>query len=112
MTQLDEFVYVPAGNFIYGPELTYERLELAPSPRPRQEMWAAAFWIAKFPVRYREWKGFLDETGYDWQGRWWLICRGVRGWARLPGGKRSERMGISAVCVWHWPRPVYWHACR
>jgi formylglycine-generating enzyme required for sulfatase activity len=80
--ELDNFVYVPAGNFIYGPEVTYERLELAPAPRPRQEMWVAAFWIARFPITYRAWKDFLDDSGYSWQGQWWLIERGMRGWLR------------------------------
>lgn len=78
----DTFVHVPAGSFIYGPELTYERLELAPPPRPRQEMWLAEFWIGRYPVTYAEWKAFLNETGHRWIGAWWRIRRGPAGWLR------------------------------
>ena len=78
----DSFVYVSAGNFIYGPELTYERLKQAPPSKPRQEMWLDDFWIARYPVTFREWKRFLDETGHPWPGEWWAIRRGVRGWLR------------------------------
>ncbi len=76
------FVHVPAGPFIYGPEVTYERLELAPPPRPRQELSLAAFWIGRYPVTYVEWKTFLDSTGYPWPGNWWAIRPGWRGWLR------------------------------
>ncbi len=79
------FVHVPAGPFIYGPELTYERLELAPPPRPRQELSLAEFWIGRYPVTYAEWRAFLDETGYQWQGNWYTIRSGWRGWFRKFG---------------------------
>lgn len=72
----DDFVYIPAGPFIYGPEVTYERLEQAPPPRPRQTMELDEFWIAKYPVTYREWKAFLDDTGHHWIGNWYTIRRG------------------------------------
>jgi formylglycine-generating enzyme required for sulfatase activity len=74
------FVRVPAGPFIYGPEVTYERLEKAPLRRPRQEITLAEFWIARYPVTYAEWKTFLDETGYPWPWQWYTIRRGWRGW--------------------------------
>ena len=35
-TPPNTFALIPAGTFIYGPEITYERLELAPPARPRQ----------------------------------------------------------------------------
>ncbi|MFN8453374.1 MAG: SUMF1/EgtB/PvdO family nonheme iron enzyme [Anaerolineae bacterium] len=76
------FVCVPAGPFIYGPEVTYERLEQAPPPRPRQTVELAEFWIARCPVTYTEWKRFLDETGYTWPGQWYAIRPGWRGWLR------------------------------
>jgi formylglycine-generating enzyme required for sulfatase activity len=76
------FVHVPVGPFIYGPEVTYERLALAPPPRPRQEIVLAEFWIARYPVTYAEWKTFLDETGYNWPGDWYVIRRNWRGWLR------------------------------
>lgn len=73
---------VPAGPFIYGPEVTYERLEQAPPPRPRQELTLPEFWIGRYPVTYRQWRTFLDETGYGWRGQWYAIRRGRRGWLR------------------------------
>jgi formylglycine-generating enzyme required for sulfatase activity len=79
---VEDFVAVTAGNFIYGPEVTYERLTLAPPPRPRQEMWLDTFRIAKRPITYDQWKLFLDETGYEWAGAWWIIRPGPRGWLR------------------------------
>ena len=60
------FAHISAGPFIYGPEVTYERLELAPPARPRQEIMLDEFWLARFPVTYGEWKEFLDDTGHDW----------------------------------------------
>lgn len=76
------FVPVPAGPFIYGPEVTYERLALAPPPRPRQEMTLDEFWIGRYPVTYREWRAFLEATGYPWRGSWYVAHRG-RSWRRL-----------------------------
>ena len=76
------FVQVPAGPFIYGPEVTYERLEQAPPPRPRQVLTLDEFWIARYPVTYKEWQTFLLETGYAWKGNWYTIRRGWRGFSR------------------------------
>ena len=76
------FAHISAGPFIYGPEVTYERLELAPPARPRQEIMLDEFWLARFPVTYGEWKEFLDDTGHDWIGTWWRIEGPPRGWLR------------------------------
>ncbi len=76
------FVHVPAGSFIYGPEVTYERLEQAPPARPRQEMTLDEFWIGRYPVTYAEWKLFIKETNYRWQGNWYAIRSGWRSWLR------------------------------
>lgn len=76
---LDGFVQVPTGPFIYGPEVTYERLELAPPPRSRQERWLEEFWIGRYPVTYAGWQRFLETTGYHWMGAWWRIQPGWRG---------------------------------
>lgn len=78
----NDFVHVPAGSFIYGPEVTYERLELAPPLRPRQELTLDEFWIGRYPVTYARWKRFLDETGYRWGGNWHTVRRGWGGWLR------------------------------
>src|SRR6185503_21138321 len=68
-----EFAAIPAGPFIYGPEETYERLEQAPPPKPRQTVELDGYHIAVCPVTYAEWKSFLDDTGFRWGGRWWAI---------------------------------------
>lgn len=71
----NEYATVPAGPFIYGPEETYERLELAPPPKPRQTLELDTFAIATRPVTNGEWKAFLDATGFRWGGEWWAIDR-------------------------------------
>jgi formylglycine-generating enzyme required for sulfatase activity len=86
-----EFATVPAGPFVYGPEETYERLEQAPPARPRQVLELEAFHLALRPVTYREWKLFLDETGFHWGGEWWAIDRRFR--TRVPfAGRRYARV--------------------
>jgi len=84
-----DFVHVPTGPFIYGPEVTYERLALAPPARPRQTLHLDEFWIARFPVTYGQWKAFLDDTDHRWIGGWWRIRRGVRGRFRRYGPCRD-----------------------
>ena len=76
------FAHITAGPFIYGPEVTYERLDLAPPPRPRQVMTLDEFWLARTPVTYAEWQAFLDDTDHDWIGTWWRIATGPMGWLR------------------------------
>jgi formylglycine-generating enzyme required for sulfatase activity len=76
-------IFIPAGPFIYGPEVVYERLAGTRPLRPRQTLWLPAFSIQAYPVTYAEWKTFLDATGYRWEGRWWAIRRrGLRRWWR------------------------------
>lgn len=70
-----EFAFIPPGPFIYGPEETYERLEQAPPPKPRQTLELDAFYIAARPVTYAEWKTFLDQIGFRWGGNWWAIAQ-------------------------------------
>ncbi|HLF26111.1 MAG TPA: SUMF1/EgtB/PvdO family nonheme iron enzyme [Anaerolineae bacterium] len=80
MVTLDvEFAHIPAGPFIYGPEECYERLAQCPPLRPRQTIDLPEFWIAKYPVTYREWRAFLETTGYRWEGQWYRVVRGWRG---------------------------------
>ena len=83
------FVRVPAGPFVYGPEECYERLEQCPPLRSQQTIDLPEFWIATSPVTYRQWREFLDATGYNWRGQWWRVVRGWRGTfprAYAPGG--------------------------
>ncbi len=78
----NDFVHIPAGPFIYGPEITYERLSLAPPPKPQHILELDQFWLARYPVTYKHWKLFLDNTHHLWLGNWYTICSGWRGWGR------------------------------
>jgi formylglycine-generating enzyme required for sulfatase activity len=73
------FVHVPGGNFIYGPEVTYERLSVTLPNRPQQVINLPEFHIGRYPVTYADWKYFLDTTGYGWAGNWYTIRGGWRG---------------------------------
>jgi len=73
------FSFIPAGEFIYGAEECYERLEQCPPLKPQQAIYLPEFWMAKKPVTYIEWKFFLEETGYKWGGSWYAVVRGWRG---------------------------------
>lgn len=73
------FCRIPAGPFIYGPELCFERLTQCPPFKPRQTRELPEFWLAQYPVTYRQWRIFLEETGHEWPGNWYRIVRGWRG---------------------------------
>ena len=73
------FCHIPTGLFIYGPEICYERLPQCPPFKPQQEMDLSEFWMAKYPVTYKEWRTFLEETGHDWVGKWYQLIDGWRG---------------------------------
>lgn len=73
------FVHIPAGPFIYGPEECYERLAYCRALRPRQTLDLPEFWLAQRPVTNREWRCFLEQTGYAWAGQWHRVARGWRG---------------------------------
>ena len=74
-----EFVHIPAGPFVYGPEECYERLEHCRSLRDRQIVELEAFSIAKFPVINRDWQAFIEGSGYSWAGEWYRVVKGWRG---------------------------------
>ena len=76
------FALVPAGPFIYGPELVYERLEGTRSLRPRQTLNLGTFALAIYPVTVAQWQRFADETGYRWPGTWYHLVEPPRGWLR------------------------------
>lgn len=79
MLPFDDFAYIPAGPFVYGPEECYERLAQCPPLKPRRTLVLPEFWIAKRPVTNRDWRTFLEATGYDWPGQWYRVVRGWRG---------------------------------
>ncbi len=78
------FAHIPAGPFIYGPEACYERLAQCRPLRPRQVLELPGFWIARRPVTNADWRAFLDDTGYEWAGRWYAVRPGWRArWQRV-----------------------------
>jgi formylglycine-generating enzyme required for sulfatase activity len=77
--RLSSFAPIPAGPFIYGPEECYERLAQCRPLRPRQVLELPAFRLATRPVTNREWRCFLEQTGYAWAGTWYHVVRGWRG---------------------------------
>jgi formylglycine-generating enzyme required for sulfatase activity len=74
-----DFACIPVGPFVYGPEECYERLAQCPPLKPRQVIDLPEFWMAKAPVTNRQWRTFLEATGYDWLGQWYRVVRGWRG---------------------------------
>ena len=54
---LDEFLEVPAGEFLYGEEKRKRRM-----PQP--------FWIGKYPVTNAQYARFIDDKGYERQELW------------------------------------------
>lgn len=77
--RINEFVVIPAGRFIYGPEECYERLEYCPPLKPQQSIELDEFLIARTPVTYRNWLTFLEATGHNWVGGWYRVVTGWRG---------------------------------
>ena len=73
------FCHVPAGPFIYGPEICYERLAQCPPFKPQQTKELSEFWLAEFPVTYKQWFEFLQDSGYKWRGKWYAVIPGWRG---------------------------------
>lgn len=74
----DYWSFISPGPFIYGPEECYERLAQHPPFKPRQVMELPGFWMAKYPVTYRQWREFLEATGYNWDGQWYKVVKGWR----------------------------------
>jgi formylglycine-generating enzyme required for sulfatase activity len=73
------FQTIPAGPFIYGPEMCFERLEECPPLQREQTMELEAFQLARYPVTNRQWRDFLEATGFEWRGRWYRVVKGWRG---------------------------------
>ena len=79
-TEHGDFVHVPAGPFIYGPEACFERLALCPPPRPSHVLELGGFWLGRTPVTNIQWRQFLQDSGYAWAGQWY---RRRHGWRAL-----------------------------
>ena len=94
---LDGFVEVPAGAFVYGPEACYERLELAPEPRPETTLTLPGFLMGRTPVTYAGWREFLEATGHPWAGSWWRVATPAATAATV-----SRMLGIGSIQL----RPV------
>jgi formylglycine-generating enzyme required for sulfatase activity/energy-coupling factor transporter ATP-binding protein EcfA2 len=70
LKDLDWFMPIPAGEFLYGDEDENKKLEEKKIPYN--------FWIAKYPVTNHQYQRFMDANGYeneDWwgkEGKKWL----------------------------------------
>jgi len=77
-------VLVPAGEFVLGVDAVTEPHSLD-NERSAHVVDLPAFRIGTVPVTNGEWRGFIDDGGYD-QQRWWS----ERGWAhRLEANLRA-----------------------
>ncbi|MDK1119580.1 MAG: SUMF1/EgtB/PvdO family nonheme iron enzyme [Anaerolineae bacterium] len=75
----EEFVKIPSGEFIYGPEVCFERLEQCPPFKSRQTIDLPGFQIGRYPITNTQWRRFLGATGHNWIGSWYRYVSGWRG---------------------------------
>jgi formylglycine-generating enzyme required for sulfatase activity len=59
--------------------MCFERLEQCPPFKRQQTMELEAFQLARYPVTNRQWRDFLEDTGYRWPGSWYRVVTGWRG---------------------------------
>src|SRR5690349_10424641 len=55
---LDNMVFIPGGSFLMGSDKFY------PEERPVRKVTVDGFYMDAFPVRNREYKKFVEATGY------------------------------------------------
>ncbi|MCV7239032.1 ergothioneine biosynthesis protein EgtB [Mycolicibacterium celeriflavum] len=82
-------VLVPAGEFVLGVDAVTEPHSLD-NERPAHVVDVPAFRIGRVPVTNAEWRGFVDDGGYD-NPRWWS----QRGWAH------RQEAGLRAPLLWN-----------
>jgi len=82
-------VLVPAGEFVLGVDAVTEPHSLD-NERSAHVVDLPAFRIGTVPVTNGEWRGFIDDGGYD-QQRWWS----ERGWAH------RQEAGLRAPEFWN-----------
>ena len=93
---LDDFVAIPAGKFLYGDEKEEKEI-------PYQ------YWVAKYPVTNLQFARFMKDGGYD-QEKWWS----KDGWAWRTGKYDTkakdgfEKDIISRRSVDERAQPYYW----
>lgn len=97
---LDDFVQIPAGEFLYGDDK--QRMTIA-----------EPFAIARYPVTNLQYRRFVEAGGYDDQ-RWWS----ADGWA-WRSGRLDSQVSKAASKVWLAFRPYetrsgpfYWRDAR
>ena len=93
---LDAWINVPAGEFLYGDE-------------KRKTMIESPFSIAKYPVTNLQFKRFMDDKGYDRQEFW-----SVDGWAWRTGKWDTKAPDYLKSTLEQRPaekrnEPWYWH---
>lgn len=82
-------VLVPGGPFVLGVDALTEPHSLD-NERPAHVVDVPAFRIGRVPVTNAEWRGFIDDGGYD-EPRWWS----PRGWAY------RQEAGLVAPQFWN-----------
>lgn len=65
-TDGSELILVPAGNFLLG------SLESQgdPDERPQREIYLDAYYLSKYPVTNRQYRKFVEQTGYKAPASW------------------------------------------
>jgi formylglycine-generating enzyme len=53
------FVRIPGGSFAMGDDSSQEEIE-----RPVHRVTISTFWVARTEITFRQWKAFLDQSGY------------------------------------------------
>jgi formylglycine-generating enzyme required for sulfatase activity len=92
---LDEFVEVPAGKFLYGDEKEEREISYR-------------YWIAKYPVTNLQFKRFMDVKGYD-NPQWWS----AEGWSWRQGTYDNKADQVWGFLLRQRPterrrQPYYW----
>lgn len=63
-----EMILIPAGKFIMGADESDKKAD--ESEKPRHEVYLDTFYIYKFEVTNRQFRKFVEDTGYNADGNW------------------------------------------
>jgi formylglycine-generating enzyme required for sulfatase activity len=102
-----EWIAIPAGEFIMGSsnaqirhvkqvdtEYSDEWLE---REQPQRTVYLSEYTMAKYPVTNRQFKAFVEDTGYRTERELDGLCKSV--WYKLREGPLDERLDHPVTCV-------------
>ena len=102
-----EWVTIPAGKFIMGSDAAQDRRikeldsdfpdEWLAREQPQREVYLSEYTIAKYTVTNRQFKMFVDKTGYRTERE--LDGLGKSIWYKLREAPLAERLDHPVVCV-------------